>query len=421
MANMQTIEKVDVKAADGGLAQVLELTKVNQLLVDLIKEEGVTNLEEFASLWTKDGFEKEAQEFRDKVDSIKGKMVEASRLRIAIQVARGVLERPKNKEPAQGSEPDVEAPLDPMVRESMAKAWTTRYHLHLTMWLDPADSLVNRLYREFRTNSVNLLEVTKFKSVYTDHNPTPEKKVTLAEGLVVTVAGKDQGEEVTDVVQYYFGLRVLANASAKAGNYEVESKVEKGAMVTFAPLDTNLNYADHALRMALKQHMSAWGRLKWLTERDLSTRSLMINYMRSGWSQGEALTIALKEEEGMWRSLVPLETASAVHHQKRQQGGRDRSRSPRQGGKGGGKGGQQQKAKKQTIGKTQRASSGKGTRSYANMAPGNRTICRAFNDGNCKGEKCPYGNAHVCSVIHNGKPCFAKHPACRHSFGGQGR
>ena len=417
MANMQTIEKVNVKAADGGLAQVLELTNVNQLLRDLIKEEGVTNLEEFASLWTKDGFEKEAQEFRDKVDAIKGKMVEASRLRIAIQVARGVLDRPKGKETAQPAEADVEAPLDPMARESMAQAWTARYHLHLTMWLDPADGLVNRLYREFRTNTVSILEVTKFKSVYTDHNPTPEKKVTLAEGLVVTVAGKEQGEEVTDVVQYYFALRVLANASAKAGNYEVESKIEKGTMVTFAPLDTNLNYADHALRMALKQPMSAWGRLKWLTERDLSTRSLMINYMRSGWSQGEALTMALKEEEGMWRSLVPLETASAV--QKRQQN-HDRSRSPRQTGKGGGKSGQQTKTKKQTIGKTQRASSGKGAR-YANMAPGNRTICRAFNDGQCKGEKCPYGNAHVCSVIHNGKPCFAKHPAVRHSFGGQGR
>ena len=112
MANMQTIEKVNVQVADGGLAQVLELTKVNQLLVDLIKEEGVTNLAEFTSLWTKEGFEKEAQEFRDKVDSIKGKMVEASRLRIAIQVARGVLDRPKSKEAAQGSEIDVEAPLE---------------------------------------------------------------------------------------------------------------------------------------------------------------------------------------------------------------------------------------------------------------------------------------------------------------------
>jgi len=409
MASMQTIEKVNVEVADGGLAQVLELTNVNPLLKDLITEEGVTNLMEFASLWTKDGYEKETLEFRDRVDSLKGRLVEVSRLRIAILVAKGVLDRPAGSKDAAQSPPiDIEGPLDPLAKESMAKAWTARYHLSLGMWLDPADPLVNRLYREFRNNTPTLIPVARIKSVYSDNNPNPEKKVALAAGLVVTVAGKDQSEVVRDVAHYYFALRVLANASAKAGNYEVESKVEKETKVIFAPLDTNLEYADHAFRMALKQTGSAWNMFKWLEEKDLRTRGLMCNYMRNGWPQGEALTKALKETEIQWSS-------AGQHGGQEPYRRRERSRSPR--GKGRGKGGKG--PKKPVIGKLQKATNDRIR--YANMATGNRVICRAFNEGHCKGENCPYGNAHVCSVINNGKACFGKHPACRHSFGSQGR
>ena len=145
----------------------------------------------------------------------------------------------------------MEAPLDPEDKESMSKAWTARYGIRLTMWLDPADPLVNRLYREYRRNTPSLIPVARVKSVYTDNNPHPEKRVMLAGGLSVTVQGQEKGEVVRDVSQYYFALRILANAAAKAGNYEFDSKVEKTTNVIFAPLDVNMEYADHAFRMAL--------------------------------------------------------------------------------------------------------------------------------------------------------------------------
>ena len=404
--------QVNVNAEDGGMKQVLELTSVHDLIVQKLKAEGVTNLIEFANLWTKDKYEEEALQYRDEVEELKTKRVEVSRLRSAITLARAVLDRPPVNPETQAVN-DMEGPLDTAAKESIAKAWKMRYGIQLTMWLDPADPLVNRLYREFRQNAPSLIPVARIKSVYSDNNPTPEKKVSLPGGMSITVAGQEQTEVVRDVAHYYYALRILANASAKSGNFVVDSKTEKEGKVVFAPLDVNLDYADHAFRMTLKQPGTAWTMMKWLEERDLHTRGLMINFMRSGYPQGEALSKAIKETELKW--------ASPGASGRRQ----ERSRSPRRTtGLSGGKGQSNQRTgnPKTRLGKTQvrtisRISEGNGSRkgvTYASMAKGGKKICGAFNMGKCQGDKCPYGGLHVCNVVENGSTCGGKHPSIRH-------
>ena len=410
MATMEAIQKIDTSAADGGLKAVLTQAKVNPLLVDVIMKEGVEDLMEFSNYFTKDGYEAETISLRDKVESLQGKQIEVSRLRTALLLARGVIQRPTPNKEATAPTIDMEGPLDPMEMESMAKSWTGRYGIVLSMWLDPADPLVNRLFREFRKNTPTLIPVTRIRSVYADHNPHPEKKVALAGGLVVTLEGKEQNEVVRDIAHYYFALRVLANASAKAGNYEVDSKNEKGVKVTFAPLDVNLDYADHAFRMALRQRGTAWGTFKWLEERDHHTRGLMCNYMRGGYPQGEALTRALKETEIKW--------ASPGHSGNEHTGGRrERSRTPPRGdhAAGSGSGDTRKPKRKPRLGRIQKQTFQKATQKYANMAKGGKKICMAYNSGNCSGANCPYGGLHVCNVIQHGKTCGGKHPAVRHS------
>jgi len=241
--------------------------------------------------------------------------------------------------------------------------------------------------------------------VYCDHNPTPEKKVTLAGGLSLTVTGQEQTESIRDVAGYYFALRILANASAKAGNYHVESKIDKGVKIIFAPLDVNLDYADHALRTALKNTTSQYGALRWLEERDMHTRGLMCNHMRSGHSQGEALTLALREDEIKWATpAIPHPPAHTMASgQKRQNsGGRNEG---------------QQAHKKQRLGKmaqSQAQTNNQGNIRYATLSKGGKKICRSFNMGQCTGKVCPYGGEHVCSVIENGRTCLGSHPAKFH-------
>ena len=112
-------------------------------------------------------------------------------------------------------------------------------------------------------------------------------------------------------------------------------------------------------------------------------------------------------------------------HPSRGDGGK-RDRSP-------GRGTTKIPAKERKVGQTQlrtlqsqkgQKSGGGGggqTTKYVNLAKGGKQICRAFNDGNCKGDVCAHGRLHVCSVIQNGKACGGKHPAIRHQNGGRGR
>ena len=402
MASMQMAASVNVSAEDGGMAQVLTLTSVNALIIAKLNAEGVKTLMEFANMWTKAGYEAEALDYKNEIESLKDQRVEVSRLRSAIALARAVLDRPPIN-PEDKATNDWEGPLEAAAKESIVKAWKTRYNVVLTMYLDPGDPLVSRLYREFRQNSPSLIPVAKIRSVYVDHNPSPEKKVHLPGGMSITVAGQEQKEVVRDVAHYYYALRILANASAKAGNYTVPSMAEKDTTVVYAPLDVNLDYADLAFRNALKQTGSPYAMMKWLEDNDLHTRGLMINFMRGGFPQGEALLKAVKETEIKW--ATPGQTMSR----------RERSRSPRREA---GNGATRQKPR---LGRTQAGTfaskgkgGGKGSNTYASTMKGGKRICLAYNLGNCKGDKCPNDKLHVCNVIDQGRVCGGKHPSKSH-------
>ena len=264
------------------------------------------------------------------MESLKGKTVQAARLRNAVILARAVINRPTPEKETASLNADFEAPLDAVQKDQMAKSWTTRYGIVLTMHFCPADPLVNRLFKEFRSSTPSLILVNKMRSLYTDHNPDPVKHVAIGDGFSLTVQGKEQNEVVRDVAQYYFRLRILANASAKAGNYEWESKVEKDSKVIFAPLDVSLGYGDFAFRSTIMQPGIAWVFRQSPEERDLHTRGLMCNYVKVGMAQGEALLKALGDSQIKW-GAAPTPTPADPRR-------RQRSRSParyvRRGGQG---------------------------------------------------------------------------------------
>ena len=81
---MQMAANVNSSAEDGGLAQIFTLTGVNPLITAKLKAEGVTTLMELTNMWTKAGYETEATEYRNEVESLKDIRVEGSRLRAAI-------------------------------------------------------------------------------------------------------------------------------------------------------------------------------------------------------------------------------------------------------------------------------------------------------------------------------------------------
>ena len=60
-----------------------------------------------------------------------------------------------------------------------------------------------------------------------------------------------------------------------------------------------LNYADMILRLASRASGDA---VQWQMERNTQTRAKMIALMRSGCTQGEALTCATKETSLLWQA-----------------------------------------------------------------------------------------------------------------------
>ena len=164
----------------------------------------------------------------------------------------------------------------------MREAWDTRYHVTLSMFADPADPLVNRSWWELRTITPTLLPVEKVRSTFQNRQPCSTQKQQITETVALTF--EEQPDEVVqDVVTYYNALKVLANGSAKAGNYIV--KVDDKD-VLFAPWDVNTNYADMSLRKATARGCGQHNMLEWLREKDLYTRGLMVNYMRGGMPHG---------------------------------------------------------------------------------------------------------------------------------------
>ncbi|OLP93135.1 hypothetical protein AK812_SmicGene25005 [Symbiodinium microadriaticum] len=92
---------------------------------------------------------------------------------------------------------------------------------------------------------------------------------------------------------------------------EVQSKEDPGKDVIFSPLSDNMRYPDTILRICCTAlaDMSPSALLDFVRSRDENTRARMIELVRQGYAQGEALNKAWREHELRW-SLPPQLTRS---------------------------------------------------------------------------------------------------------------
>ena len=101
---------------------------------------------------------------------------------------------------------------------------------------------------------------------------------------------------IKSVTHYYNALRILGNAYALAGSNEVPSHADPKTRVRNCPLQVQLDYSDFVLRVAAQ----AEAPVSWVAERDETTRGRMVELIRQVWSQGEALSKAMVEQEIYW-------------------------------------------------------------------------------------------------------------------------
>jgi hypothetical protein len=190
-------------------------------------------------------------------------------------------------------------------------------------------------------------------------------------------------DPIMSVYSYYLGLRVLANAYALTGQHVVNSKLLDGKSVRFSPWATNVQYAEYCLRKVMTTSMQPHQQLDWLQLKDEATRTKMVEHIRFGYPQGEALTKALQEMEVAW-TIGPVRSGP----EKSDLGGQRRDSQ----------GGPPAKRPKHSM-------------HYKQMP-----ICKPFNDGRGCPKKCPKNQAHVCDVIlPDGSACHStKHSRANH-------
>ena len=413
---------INTAASDGGLASCLEGARAKEWFVVLLKKSGVETLADFVHMFKKGSYEQELDDFCRTAPEAKSDPVALSRARAAWVAGQAALESLAARPGGADSRADVEDPLpDPTSRE-LAANWEARYHVQPDMRVDPADLLVARFYREFRRSSPTVVPVEKARSIFAANRPAAERKLDLGQNLRLELE-REPEQSVVKVVGYYFGLRIIANAVAKAGNYLVRSATGEGE-VTFAPLDVNVNYADECLRRA-----SAWsvdGRVAtaWLREKDLLTRGTAVMLMRQGLTQGQALRKAQDECRVEWNT-APRSRAAEPEP-------RARSRTPRRSRRRRSRAASRLSEPRPTRPAAPAGPSGGGTRSEgkgggkqrrvtASTAKGGKQICKPFNDdrGCTKQERdCPHKAAHVCDfILPDGTVCGGRHSRrdCRHA------
>ena len=138
---------------------------------------------------------------------------------------------------------------------------------------------------------MSVLECKRVRSMVHISIPRTQENVRLSETVQLNFQ-EDHQVSITTTVDYYWALRVLANAWSWAGLFEATD--HDGVKRVFMPLTDALNYADFCLRCTIEYGQ---GSLLWLQRNDILTRSKMAAYVRRGYTGASWRSPAL---QGSW-------------------------------------------------------------------------------------------------------------------------
>ncbi|CAE7488397.1 unnamed protein product [Symbiodinium sp. CCMP2592] len=272
-----------------------------------------TNFRDFACLYVMvgDRFRSEDRRAFNPTEK-KDNALFLSRARAAWRSARTLLLRAEHKKQAGEAVEELECALEPSTQETLLQQFHATYKIEIDVHYMPCDPLLGRLYREFQRLTPTVISVFKIKSLYWAAKPHQDRTIVLGDQVKLQL-DRDEAVPVRSVMEYYRGLRILANGYAIVGQHRAPSKQMPGTEVVFAPLSDNLRYADSVLRIASSCDLPAGSLLEWVRARDEQTRARMIELIRTGWAQGEALCKSWSEHELTWMSASTGTSKRPLH------------------------------------------------------------------------------------------------------------
>ena len=350
------------------LSQLLNRNRLSEAMSDHLLKLGIESLSDFVGLVDSQSYESELKTLIVDKSACKDDLVQLSRVRNAWKEAHMTVEKSRKRR-IEGIVDDCDDPLDSGTQETLLKTFNTMYGVTLNMHMMPSDTLLGRVYREFCRGAPTVIPAKKIMSLYKASAGASRESVSLGSNIMVQVSSEPPA--IKTVVGYYWSLRVLAHAYALAGTHKVPSIASPSKQVTFAPLDINVQYADYCLRQVTEIVPNASQQLVWLQSKDENTRACMVEFMRQGQSQGEALQNASARTEVAWS--MPAVMPAAIDRLA------EAPSTPK-------------RKKERTL----------------RVLPSGQVPCKRYNDQRgCPSEKqCPDKRKHCCDVVKpDGQPC----------------
>ena len=369
--------RIDVLQDDRGLATCFRGANLEQSWIDnYTKFHQISTLDDFVYMIQASDWEKSLADHIDQVSALKGNRIALARFKSAYEAGHQAL---KHAAQAAPKSEDLDEALPDTTIQQMNVDWTKRYNLSFDSVLEPSEQLRSRVYREFRKQSMTVVDMKKVKSVLTVSQPRSSDSIALPGGLQLQLE-KEVSVSLRSVTEYYFALRVLAHAWAWAGNFLVSPSAQ-GDKVLFMDLSSALHYCDRALKDTMEY---GHGSLLWLQRNDLLTRGKMATYIRRGQPGQWALDNALPDTHLEWRSpaIQPLVETIETGASKRA-------------------------AEPEPPAERKRQIKGDSFKTVSQIKGGQK-ICKPWNDGRgCKEAKCT--SLHCCDVrLEEGGPCLSK-------------
>ena len=423
---------------------MLDKSRVDPKITDWLKDQGCESVEELGN-WV-DKTADLAPKILDKLpQDVKGDdqwvQAQTSRLRLAWRQADAITSR-GIKRMAEGiSEEPMDDPLDDAVhKDAIAKFKKAYGWVDLPTEIMGSDSLLGRIFREFKKKAHTLLPLSKVKSLADTSGGGSHKRRTLLPGLIIessSALDDESDSSVAHFMEFLGRLEVLTNTWAVAGVFEAS---HESKMVKYCAWPEACEY----LREMRTHGETA---LYDYTERSVvcyvvaveeALRKKVIEGARG--ESAPPFGSVLKETTGkyahFWQEkkhlLVNKNPGGRV-------GGNAGGGDPKGKGKKGrdARGGSTQQQSTQPAGKGSKGTKGKGKGDLAQTVSSNARkrwdiayegadswrICTRFNDKRGCVWPCPNNCSHVCNVLlQSGKVCGAgNHNRFSHDEGRHGK
>ena len=214
---MSAAGRIDVLQNDRGLKTCFEAANILPTWPDTFcKLHKVETLDDYVYLMDTKEWEQNLKDLLNASIDLKDNRIILSRFKAAYE---GGISAIKTSQSSQKVEDSLDAVLPETTLQSVTKDFARRYGVVLDPHFDPSDALRSRIYKEFRRQTMTVLETRRVKSMMHVAVPKTTENIKLSDSLQLQLQ-EDESIVITTAIEYYLALRTLCNAWALAGNFE---------------------------------------------------------------------------------------------------------------------------------------------------------------------------------------------------------